>query len=85
MNNFTNDMKPLLRHLKKECGVRFIVRSMVCDDVVLIVFNHSQLYASFESLLDLGVSDPEYDVDGGVMGFSFNGLRFHLLSKEGCG
>ncbi|MBF0317934.1 MAG: hypothetical protein HQL04_07140 [Nitrospirae bacterium] len=81
----TDKVTKLLRLLKKDCGVRFIVRQMSCDEVVLIVFNRAQVDASMQLLFAAGVGVPDFDIDGGVIGFSVDGVRFHLLSKEGCG
>ncbi|KJU85474.1 hypothetical protein MBAV_002333 [Candidatus Magnetobacterium bavaricum] len=53
--------------------------------VVLIVFNRAAVDASMQLLLTAGVSAPDFDIDGCVIGFSVDGVRFHLLSKEGCG
>ncbi|MBF0606588.1 MAG: hypothetical protein SFH39_18015 [Candidatus Magnetobacterium sp. LHC-1] len=85
MSNVPDKVKALLRFLKKDCGVRFIVRQMSSDTVVLIVFNRGQVDASMQLLLAAGICDPDFDIDGGVIGFSVDGVRFHLLSKEGCG
>ncbi|MBF0538941.1 MAG: hypothetical protein HQL03_11905 [Nitrospirae bacterium] len=85
INSVTDTTRTLLRFLKRECGVRFIVRQISGEAIVLIVFNRDRLDASMQALLAAGVTDPDLDIDGGVIAFSLDGVRFHILSREGCG